>query len=309
MYTLDDLITNIKIRGTVPTSQQMFTPARFGALATDEMHTTIVPQVMACREDYFLTYEDEALSGSASYAIPERAIGIKLKDVMIVSGTPTTSYYSLPRLSLSEIAGGGLVGVNTYNLASGYYIEGNNIILWPTPTSGGTLRKYYFRRANDLVSQTEAGKITSINTLTNEVVVGNVPSTWTTGTDVTVISGKPGFDVRVESTDLVGVSSPTLTFSSVTDFQVGDWVSLTGYSPVIMLPVEAQAVLSQAVTVKCLEALGDSNGMQIAEKKLRDLQEGMFNTLTPRVDDSPKKCTSNGRGIMDYGNNSNRSWW
>ena len=76
-----------------------------------------------------------------------------------------------------------------------------------------------------------------------------------------------------------------------------------------MLPVEAQPVLSQAVTVKCLEALGDSTGMQIAEKKLKDLQEAMFNTLTPRVDSSPKKCTSNGRGIMDYGSNYGRGWW
>lgn len=311
MYTLDDLISNIKIRGTIPTSQQMFTDSRFAAIATDEMQTTVVPQIMACREDFFLTYADESIDPSEpAYAIPERAVGSKLKDLMIVTNPDSSqpSYYSLPRLSLDEISGGTgpYVGCVT---ASGYYIQGNDVVLWPTAQPGGTLRKWYFRRANYLVPEAEAGQIVSINTGTLEVVVGNVPSAWTTGTEVTVISGKPGFAVRVESTSLVAVSSPTLTFSSVTDFEVGDWVSLTGYTPVIMLPVEAQPVLAQAVTVKCLEALGDSNGMQIAEKKLRDLQEGMFNTLTPRVDDSPKKCTSNGRGIMDYGSVWGRGWW
>lgn len=311
MYTLDDLISNIKIRGTIPTSQQMFTDSRFAAIATDEMQTTVVPQIMACREDFFLTYEDENIDpNEPTYSIPERAIGSKLKDLMIVTNPDSLqpSYYSLPRLSLDEISGGTgpYVGCVT---ASGYYIQGNDVVLWPTAQPGGTLRKWYFRRANYLVPQSEAGQIVSINTGTNEVVVGNVPNAWEVGTEVTVISGKPGFSVRVESTALVSISSPTLGFTDVSSFQVGDWVSLTGYTPVIMLPVEAQAVLSQAVTVKCLEALGDSNGMQIAEKKLKDLQEGMYNTLTPRVDDSPKKCTSNGRGLMDYGQNWGRSWW
>lgn len=311
MYTLDDLIANIKIRGTIPTSQQMFTDSRFAAIATDEMQTTVVPQIMSCREDFFLVYEDEAITpGTNAYSIPERAIGLKLKDLMIVTNgdSSTPSYYSLPRLSLDEISGG--TGPYVGCIAgSGYYVQGNDVILWPSAQQTGTLRKYYFRRANYLVPEAEAGQITSINTGTNEVVVGNVPSTWAVGTEVTVISSKPGYKVRVESTALVAVSSPTLTFTSVTDFEVGDWVSLTGYSPVVMLPVEAQPVLSQAVTVKCLEALGDSTGMQIAEKKLKDLQEAMFNTLTPRVDSSPKKCTSNGRGIMDYGSNYGRGWW
>ena len=86
MYTLDDLIANIKIRGTIPTSQQMFTDSRFAAIATDEMQTTVVPQIMSCREDFFLVYEDEAITpGTNAYSIPERAIGLKLKDLMIVT--------------------------------------------------------------------------------------------------------------------------------------------------------------------------------------------------------------------------------
>lgn len=311
MYTLDSLINNIKIRGTIPSSQQMFTDTRFAALATDEMQTTIVPQIMACREDFFLTYEDVAIDqNQRTYAIPERAIGSKLKDLVIVTNPDSSveSFYSLPRLSIDEISGGTGPYTGCIN-SSGYYIQGNDVVIWPSTQPGGTLRKYYFRRANYLVPESDAGQIQSINILTNEVVLGNVPNTWTMGTELTVISSKPGFTVRVESTPILTVSSPTIGFTSVEGFEVGDWVSLTGYSPVIMLPVEAQAVLAQAVTVKCLEALGDSNGMQIAEKKLKDLQESMFNTLTPRVDSSPKKCTSNGRGIMDYGQAYGRGWW
>jgi len=311
MYTLDSLIANIKIRGTIPTSQQMFTDARFAAIATDEMQTNIVAQIMSVREDFFLTFDDEPITAAASYEIPERAIGSKLKSLMVVTNADSNApgYFELPRLSLDEISGGSRT-IDTINYTGGgYYVMGNSLVLWPSGArDSGILRKWYYRRANYLVTESESGKIQSINTATGEVVVGNVPNAWTTGTLLTVISSKPGFKVKVESTALVAVSSPTLTFSSVTGFAVGDWVSLTGYSPVVMLPVEAQAVLSQAVTVKCLEALGDSNGMQIAEKKLKDLKEDMFNTLTPRVDDSPKRCSSNGNGIMDSGSFSWLRW-
>jgi hypothetical protein len=289
MYTADDIIDNIRIRATVPNSEQLFTPERLVALLTDEMRTLLVPQIMSVQEDYFLTYQDQSLTDELVYDMPEQAIGMKLKDVYIVD----SDGQEIEKLGRREDRVGPWTNYTSTNC---FHVQNNQIKLSNRP-QGTSLRMYYYRRPNQLVTEAEAGRIESIDVNNNTVVLSTVPTDWEVGTSVCVIKGKPGFDCKVEATDIVSLSTPTVGLTSVTGLAVGDWVALEGYSPIPQLPVEAHPVLAQAVVVKVMESLGDVNGMQAAQAKLNKLQEDMYTVLNPRVDGAPKKIVSD-RGVF-----------
>jgi len=72
----DDLVSNIKRRAFVPQSQTTYQDSDFLALAYDELLSYIVPMIMDKREDFFLYYQDDALTADvASYLINDRALG------------------------------------------------------------------------------------------------------------------------------------------------------------------------------------------------------------------------------------------
>lgn len=299
-YTTTELIAAIKRRGTLPTNQQLFTPADFVAIANDEMETLIVPLLMSVREEYFVTYKDVTVTPSSSgpmvLEIPDDAVGMKLRDVLWVD--PSNGGLSpIPRLTLEQLAG------TTYDFVniSGFVVQGNQILIYPgTNQATGVIRLYYMRRPLQLVITSEAGQVTGVNPLTNEVTLTFVPNDWTTGTKLNVVGQSQPFATKVEEVTIVVASSPTLQLNSVTGISVGDWVSLQGYSPVPQIPVEAHKVLAQAAVVKCLEAMGDREGMQVAEAKLRQNIEDMLKLINPRVDGAVKKITNAGNGILDW---------
>lgn len=276
-YTTDDLISDIKIRGGIPTSQALFTPERFAALLSDELLSLIIPQIISVNEDYLLAYEDQTIDPLVfAYDMPERSIGMKLKAVILVDANGK-EVQSLPRITETDSS--------PY---LGFKVQNNQVILTAIP-GNPTLRLYYFRRPNTLVINADAGKVIAIDTNANTIVLNNVPSSWEVGTELTVIKSKPGFDVKIESTSIVTMNAPTIELASVANIAIGDYVSISGYSCIPQVPPEAHSVLVQAVVVKCLEALGDANGMAAAQNKLTSLQAGLMQIISPRIDGSPKK--------------------
>jgi len=285
MYTSADLISSIKLRGVLPSSQNMYTDEKICMMISQELQSNIVPWILSFREDYYLTYEDFSIAANQTvFEIPELAIGGKLKAVMLLDGN-SNILNSAARLSLKQIAD------YTFSDFSGFYVEGNYIKLYPNTYNAQTLRLYYFRRPNDVVPIASAGQVMLVDSLNKSVVLSNVPSDWVIGTLLSVVKGRPGFDAIFNSTAIVSLSSPTVELSSVAGIKVGDWFALKYFTPVIMAPVEAQAVLAQVVVSKLLEGLGDPK-WQSAQEKATELKLSMTNTLAPRVDDSPKKIVS-----------------
>lgn len=290
MYTSADLIDSIKLRGVLPSSQNMYTDQKICSMITQELQTNIVPWILSFREDYYLTYEEFDISPNETvFEIPELAIGAKLKAVILLDGNGNI-LNSTPRLSLKQVTTLSWMQFASSEF-SGFYVEGNYIKLYPNVYNAQKIRLYYFRRPNDVVEVSNGGQVASIDTMNNSIVLTNVPSTWVIGTELSVVKGRPGFDAIFNSTAIVTISSPTIELGSVTGISVGDWVALKYYTPVIMCPVEAQAVLAQVVTAKLLEGLGDPK-WQAAQEKANELKQSMTNTLAPRVDDSPKKIVS-----------------
>lgn len=293
-YTTDALIASVRRRASVPDSQQLFDDDDLVLLLSDELQSVLVPKIMTVNEEYFVTYSDTTtVANQESYDIPSRAVATKLREVAYI-GSDGISFSNIPRIGVDQISN----YIVSYQTPGGFYPRGNQIILYPAPTAATTLRMWYFDRPFTLTTVVNSGRITSINTGTNEIVLDNVPATWTVGTALSIVKGKPGFDTRFHETDIVALSSPTIELDSVENLEVGDYVSEQGYSCIAQIPYEAHHVLAQAGAVKVLEALGDREGMKIAQAKYDQLEAYMINIITPRVDGEPRKVNNINKGIF-----------
>lgn len=307
-YDTSELIATIKTKALVPTNQSTFTNAQILKIADEELQMGIVPLIKEAREEYFVTYEDYTLvTGQKEYQIPSRAVGSTLSDIIIID-TQGNSMYSVPLLEASQVPDrNDPFGFNTGIIA---YLQANNVVLNPAPDSfvGGYLRLKYVERRNNLVETSAAGRIDAINTSLNQVTLGNVPSTFNTQQIYDFVKAKPGFDNLDTDVAVTGISGSVFTFSSLpSNLSVGDYLCLAGESPVPQIPVEFHMVLAQRVIVRMLEALGDTNGVQIARSQLESLQRSALKLITPRVMGEAKKIV-NTNGPLNGGGRWRR-WW
>lgn len=307
-YTVDDLIKNIKRRGSIPTSQNLFTNDTFAAMSTDELVSYVVPIIISVQEEYFVAFRSYELDpANNAYQIPSDAVGNSLRDLVFVTddSEQNLQLVNIPRLDLEKISGGvwygrpGLLGI------SGFYLQGNTIKLYPAAQSQstlGSLRAYYYRRCLELIPNNSCFKVKTILDPIAGTLEGYdlVPVNFEVGQAMNAVEESSTFDTHATGVTLLDIPDDrTIRLSSVAGIQVNDWVSLQGFSCVVQIPTEAQAVLAQAVVVKCLEALADDTGMERAQAKLKELEEHMLKVMSPRVVGASKKVTTAGSGIFD----------
>lgn len=282
-YDTDYLVTQVKRRASMPSSQALFTPTKLVLMLDDELKTRIVPFMMAIREEWYVTTLDYTGDGTTTvYPIPSDAVGSKLRDVAIW-GTGNNGNLQMennvPRLDPDSL----------YDANFGFYVQNNNIVFYPHAVDNNkTIRFTYFKRVDDLVETTAAAQISVIASNTVDTSA-TPPSTFVTGASVQIISSSSPFKPVFESTISTVVGS-TITFAdTVTDAVVGDWVCLAGQSVFPQTPIELIPCLCEAVVVKCLEALGDTDGMQSAMANYQQMELSARSTLSPRVDGAVKK--------------------
>lgn len=293
MYLSEDLITSVKRRANVPTSQNTFQTADFLALADEEIRSKLVPLVLKHMEEFYVTYKDYSLVVNQNiYAIPYRAIAMSLRDVLLLSSTNADTRVGLERLSPEDLY-----------LKTGFYIQGNSIILYPTPrqTPLDTLRMPYCMRPNSLVSTSACALITAINSGSNQVTVSAVPSNITTMTLVDFVRAIPGFECTAIDQTITNIGGTTLTFSASlpTNLQVGDYVCQAGFSNVVQVPVELQPLLFQYIVVRILAAQGDQANLKAAIAELDSLETAAGVLLAPRVAGKVKRVVK-ARGIKQW---------
>jgi hypothetical protein len=294
-FTADDLITSIKKRGRVPTSQTTFTNANLLTLADQELEVGLLPQIMKNREDYYLHETDiDVVSGKSQYRIPKRAIGGKVKSVCLVESNGDEN--PLEKIDYENR----IYYTNAANPV--FYIKNNSIVIVPEPDTtlaAQTLRVSYFIRPSSLVLESSAATITAINTNTNEVTVSAVPSTITASTPIDFVRSDGGFECLDIDVTPTGLTSTTFTFSSLpTDLEVGDYICLAGETPIPQIPAELHTVLALRVTVTVLASLGFINEMKAVQKKLEEAEEAVGHLISPRVDSNAKKII-NRRSLLN----------
>lgn len=304
-YIVDNLVNSLKLRGLPPSSQQTFTLDGFIQVLSEEMMTNIVPLLDSVSEEYFVTNFDIAFNPNVStYAIPPRAVGGKLRDVVFVD--TDGNEINLPRLRPEDIKSR-TVFIRYQPAPWGFYLKDNSVVLFlgQTPnTQAGYpfLRLKFIRRPNILTAAANAAQITGI--VGNIVTVTAVPSLFTTANTYDIIKGDQAFTSRGDDLAITTILGTTITFAALpSSVAIGDWVALANYSPIPQIPVEAHLLLAQYGAAKVLEAMGDMSGMSAALGKAEQMKQQFLMIITPRVEGSVIKLVSRS-GIGDWMDNS-----
>lgn len=288
-FTNDQLILTIKSKILMPSSQVTYTDDDVLRISDEELQVGVVPLIMSCRDDYFVVSMDYPIgSGPFEYRVPTRAIGTKLKDVVMVDSN--NREYSIPLIS-SQTAPYRSNIFKTYQGLTCFF-RNNMLVLQGVASTlpGNVVRLYYFLRRNKLIPITSGARIDSIDTVNKQVTVSLLPSTITTTTPIDFVQTQSPFDILAMDQAITNINGLILTFNSLPiGLQVGDYICLAGESVVPQVPVELQPVLAQRVVVKLLEALGDMNGSQLARTKLQEMEKNTLDMLSQRLEGEPRK--------------------
>lgn len=295
-YTVEDLIANIKRRCAVPTSQLTYTLEDFTLLANDEMQDEVVPLIMSTREEMFVDYYDVSSPADGVIPFPPETVGNKIRSVCYVQQAQPLVLANLPRIDLDVVSG---VGFSNWATLAGFYIQGNDLILYPNAVvpANTQIRIYFYRRTLVLADPSSYGRIQSIDTGTNTVVMDTVPVSWEVGTQLNAVSQETPFQTLNSTLEISAVSSPSIILNNVDDLSVGDYISDLGFSAIPQIPIEAHPYLAQLTAAKCLEGLGDDRGMEAALSKAMKLKESLLVLISQRVDGSVKKVVNPSGGL------------
>jgi hypothetical protein len=231
-YTSDKLIEAVKRKIAFPINQNTFTEDDILAFANEEMFIAQVPAVMQYHEEYFVYRVQVPLVTNISrYAIPDRAIGMKLRDLFW--SDQSGNYFEMTRISSGDKAFFQRnIGAN--QAIHKFYMENNDILLTPSVVGdpSGKLNFFIFLRPNQLVRDSRARLFTAF---TQDITLTQNPSPG----DRLLISLNNQSN-SPEVTQFFAVNSSSLSISSYT---AGDASVLT-LSSAHNIPVDNQITIT-----------------------------------------------------------------
>lgn len=286
-YSTDWLVAAVQRLESVATSSQTFSEDDIIEFLNLELQSSVVPIIQSVNEEFgVFAYDTDVSALDDTIEIPSQATGQRLRSVQLV--TSDGRLLNLQRLNPDSLGEWNAVW------ATGFYIRNNELVFYPRkPTGDYTLRLNYFRRPNVLVPEDEAGRVLSIDTIGGTLTLDNTPSTgWSVGQTVDIMVGSAPFDFRARAVEITDITGPVIELDPtvLAEVQVGDYVALEGESPVAQfVPLEALYLLSQLAGARCLQALGDSQGHQLAMQKAESMRLMLLNMISDRVKGQPQK--------------------
>lgn len=167
-YTSTDLISAVKRKMSFPISEQTFSEDDILKFASEEMMISQVPSVLEFHEEYYVTYAKyKIVPYQNRYAIPDRAIGMRLRDVFWSDDQPQLgqdfgNLFEMTRI-MADDKSFFQRNVGANQQISKFYIEGDTVVLVPFVTAQvtGSLLLFYYLRPNQLVTNDRAATITN----------------------------------------------------------------------------------------------------------------------------------------------------
>jgi len=288
------MVTDLKNDYITPSSQNLFSNEDLLKHLDKAMRTKIIPLINSAREDYWVNNFDQAVTGQASYTIPKRSAGAMLVNVVFVD--PNNNLIELDRLTSKKISSTFPFGYQLPLYTYGYYVQDDKIFLYPQQAQTATqytLRMIFMRRPNNLTLVENCGQITDISS--SVITVDNLPSSWTTATTFDIIQNFPQFNAISEEQEITSINTLTneITLSSVPDdLEEGMYLCPTLMSCIPQIPYEAYDLLIAAGAARVARSLGDSQGLQLAEKNYEDGAKDFITLIQPRIQEATKKIVN-----------------
>lgn len=178
--TTDDLVEAIKRKIAMPTFQSTFSYDDIVKFLNEEMMISQVPRLLQYHEEYYVFKKRIPLKSNVSrYAIPDRAVGMRLRDIKFVD--TNGNYFDLTQIPADDKAFfQRSIGQN--DAIHKFYVEGNDIVLTPTTITSptGSLEMFFYIRPNQLAANTRAAICSSLQktiTISNNATVTDSLST------------------------------------------------------------------------------------------------------------------------------------
>lgn len=282
--TCDEFLEGVKGLITVPSNQALYTDEAMLLLADFENRSTVTPLIDSVGQGYFQTRTQrfQLQPNQIYYPIPSRAVGRKLQAVVLTDDSG--GYWSFPMVGIER----GFM-IRFGEIPFGFRFEGDRIALInaPTAVSDFGLTFFYMATPGKLVKNDQAAIIDSI--VGNDITLLNVPSTFQIGRRIDLINGEPGNWFKGMSLKIDNIAANTITTVETPpdDLTEGDWMALTGESPVIQLPEELVPLLMNATCRRILGGISDFEGKADVEKEIEEQKETVARLIQPRINNQP----------------------
>jgi hypothetical protein len=294
--TSETLIESVKNRALIPSNQSTFTEVDFLRFANEEMIIGVVPLILLYHEEYLLFSELVPLKDHTSnYKIPYRATGNKLRELAYQDNNK--NIYEMSRVSIEEVSE--FEGATNLNNIRHYYVKNNEIILLPGINGAvtGSLIFSYYMRPNNLVPIDQVAVVSNINTGTGEIFVNSIPNSFTLTTKLDVIRVENPFkNINFDITPIAINTTTNVITLNATDLpetlSVGDHIALAGETNIPQISSDLHPILAHRVAIRCLEALGDTQGLGNAMAKLAEMEKNIPMLIDNRIEGSPQKIST-----------------
>ena len=275
-YSMDTLISNITLTGHVPTGNVTFTPENLATLADREMSTPILKQILSSRGGYYMTNVTLPASQTGLYPIPSDCIAGSLYNVELIQNV---TVIQVQPIEISEQYSTNTPNATTY----GYYMVGNNVQILPTPPVGNT-RLWYYKRPSQLVLNSDCCYINSVDITGTILTVNSIPQNIFNNSYVDIVGDQPPFNV-IGTQTIINIAGMVITLDAapVVPIQVGNYVALNQQTCIPPIPVEFRILLEQRTICSIYEIQKNKDGLAIAQKKLKELEEDTLGLITNRV--------------------------
>lgn len=318
-YTVDatdlSIIDSVQAHSLMPLSANTLTAARIIEFLDEDMRSTIVPLVLAAKEEFYVqNYDQTPVQGTYNYTIPQRAAFATWRDVVWVdpNGNEIAMTELAPEYVKITFPAGNIPPLYSF----GFVLQNDQIVLWPPNSSVPTnyqLRMKIKREPNHLTLAENCAQVTAVNPGSSQVTLnGNGDTTWTSSLTFDAIPNHPQFtslgdDLVITTINQVTPAATVLTFDTdeyPTGIAVGDWICPARLSPIPQIPYDMFPLLIQRGVIRCLEALGDTQNLQVAERRYQDMAADFARTVSPRIEGT-RKCLVN--RTANFGWNYNRA--
>lgn len=299
----------------IPLGSDYRTPSVMLDIATQEIETWVVPELIAVSGGHLMAYKDTALvSGQRTYRFPDRAIRPERLTIIDGDGRRQGQLY----LASGDMVDKVLAGVDAASTldwgmhgdALGYWVPENNhavVVLQSRDAtlSSRSLRMYYRRQPNALaeVNGELGGLVDSASLANGDTTIRLVVDLGDTDTaDAFVAAASQGFDVinRLQPFEALGEDLAALNVVDlntgavrveffVEDFDTlpaaNDYLYLSGYTGVPQIPIAFWSALTAHVTAGVLLEMRDVPSSEAWRATAQLKMQKALNTATPRSEE------------------------
>lgn len=291
-YSTTALVSNVLEIGHVPLSNSTFTAPKIINLASRELQTALIKQILSVRQGYYLTYVDYETNATGLYPIPVDSIAAAVENIELVQEP------SIIQVNIVEESEQFATNAAT-STSYGFFIRGNSIQILPFP-SGGVVRVWYSRRPSVLVPTLNAGLITNI--AGSVYTLAAAPDTFLVGQPIDGVQSQPTFEMYGTQV-ITNVSGVDITLDAEIEGLVpGDYLAIHNQTPIPQIPVEFRPLLEQRTVVKIYEIQGYMDKMKAAQEKLEELEVDLFSLISPRVKSQSKVINPQNGGFLGGAN-------